>query len=167
MSYLKKRQARFAAAAVGTFVLAIIASQQLYLFVVFRSQPGLLDSQGGRLHLWLAGGATLLACIAGGLMFLFFMDRGKSVRSDLPVSPLAPPPALINVNPNFDSLMGDRSNAARWAQLNEWCVDGQADDRSPMNGSARAGTGSASAQRSDARLAHQVMYRKWAGERRA
>jgi hypothetical protein len=165
MSYLNKRQAQFAAAVAGIFVLAIIASRQLYLFVVFRNQQGLLDSQGGRLHLWLAGVAALLACIAGGLMLLFFMGRGKSERSELPASPLAPPPALINAKPNADPLTGDRFNVVRWAQQNAWCVEGRADDRSPMNGSVGASPGSASAQRSDARLAHQVMYRKWAGER--
>jgi hypothetical protein len=165
MSYIKKSQTKFVAAVVGMFVMAIIASRQLYLFGVFRNQQGLLDPQGGRYHLWLAAGAILLASIAACIMFLFFMGRKGSEGSEAAVSPLEPRPTLINVKLNANSLTGDSFNARRWAQLNEWCVEGRADDRRSMNGSVEAGTGSASAQRADARLAHQVMYKEWAGER--
>lgn len=165
MSYIKKRQTKFVAAVVGMLVMAIIASRQLYLFLVFRNGQGLLDTQGGRYHLWLAGGATLMACLAGGLMFLFFLGREKSKRTEVPVSPLEPRPALINIKLDSNSLAVDQFNAARWAQLNEWCVEGQADDRSPMNGRVGVSLGSASARRADARLTHQVMYKEWARER--
>jgi hypothetical protein len=165
MSYLKKSQTKFVVAVVSMFAMAIIASRQLYLFVVFRNQQGLLDRLGGRYHLWLAAGAILIAAIAAALMFLFFFGHEESKRIEAPVSPLEPRPALINIKPDANSLSMDQFNDARWAQLNEWCVEGQADDRRQMNGSVVKSIGSASAQRADARLSHQVMYKEWARER--
>lgn len=41
---------------------AAVAAWQFYLFVAFRDSQGLLDVQGGTLHLWLAIGATVVAC---------------------------------------------------------------------------------------------------------
>ncbi|HMF57865.1 MAG TPA: hypothetical protein VK619_16095 [Pyrinomonadaceae bacterium] len=70
---IRKRETKFVAAIVALLVMAIVASRQLYLFVVFRDAQGLLYIQGGRYHLWLAIGATLMACIAGGLMFFTFL----------------------------------------------------------------------------------------------
>ena len=78
-----KRQTKFVAAAVGMLVMAVAASRQLYLFVVFRNAQGLLDTQGGRYHLWLALGAVLMACLAGCFMFFFFLrydDKGNDPR---------------------------------------------------------------------------------------
>ena len=83
MRYIKKRRTKFLAAVVGVLVMAIAASRQFYLFVVFRNAQGLLDTQGGRYHLWLAIGAVLMACIAGGFMFFFFLchdDKGNDLR---------------------------------------------------------------------------------------
>lgn len=48
--------------AVG-LVAAAIAAWQFYLFVVFRDARGVLDVQGGGLHLWLAIGASVVACV--------------------------------------------------------------------------------------------------------
>jgi hypothetical protein len=165
MKYIKQSLTKFVVATVVMIVTAIAASQQLYLFVVFRNVDGLLDSQGGRYHLWLAAGAILLAAIAACLMFLFFMGRGRSQRHEALLSPLVPRHALINVNPNARSLTGDHFSVISWAQQNQWSVEGQADDRRPMNGGVGVSPGSASAQRSATRLTHQVMYRKWARER--
>jgi hypothetical protein len=83
MRYIKHRSAKFATAVVGVVVMATVASRQLYLFVVFRSAQGLSDMQGGRYHLWLALGASLIACVAGCFMFLFFLRygaQGKPLR---------------------------------------------------------------------------------------
>jgi hypothetical protein len=165
MNYIKKSQTQFVAAVVGMLVMAIIASRQLYLFVVFRNQQGLLDPLGGRYHLWLAAGAILMAAIAAGLMFLFFLGREESERTEVPVSPLQTEPTLINIKPDSRSLAVDQFNTVRWAQLNEWCVEGQADDRRQMNGSVGASLSSAPARRADARLSHQMMYKEWARER--
>jgi hypothetical protein len=48
--------------AVG-LLAAAIAVWQFYLFVVFRDSQGLLETQGGGLHLWMAIGAATIACV--------------------------------------------------------------------------------------------------------
>lgn len=54
----------------------------------------------------------------------------------------------------------------RWAQLNPWLTDGQADDRTPMNGAVIHSGGPPSVQRSFARRSHQAMFKKWSQARR-
>ncbi len=56
-------------------------------------------------------------------------------------------------------------DSTRWAQLNPWLSEGQADDRTPMNGSVRDASQTASVQRSFARRSHQVMFKKWSQAR--
>jgi hypothetical protein len=53
----------------------------------------------------------------------------------------------------------------RWAQLNPWLSEGQADDRIPMNGSVKDSGGPPSVQRSFARRSHQEMFKKWSQAR--
>jgi len=53
----------------------------------------------------------------------------------------------------------------RWAQLNPWLSEGQADDRTPMNGSVRPGSRTPSVQRAFARQSHQAMFKKWSQAR--
>ncbi len=53
----------------------------------------------------------------------------------------------------------------RWAQLNPWLSEGQADDRTPMNGSVKNNGGTPSVQRSLARRRHQAMFKKWSQAR--
>jgi len=57
----------------------------------------------------------------------------------------------------FDSM--------RWARLNSWLLEGQADDRIPMNGSVKDCGGTPSVQRSFARRSHQLMFKKWSQAR--
>lgn len=76
MRYVRKRQTKFVAAVICMIVMMIAASRQLYLFVVFNDAQSLLGTQGGRHHLWFAVSAALLACLAGGLMFFFFLSDG-------------------------------------------------------------------------------------------
>ena len=151
MKYLKQSIIKFVAAAVVMIMMAIAASRQLYLFVVFRDADGNLGVQGGKYHLWLATGASLLACMAACLMFRFFLSHGKSKLSES-ISTLAPRPGQITVDPNANSPTLGHFDAISWAQRNEWCIKGQADDRRPLNGKVGASLGSASAQRSAARL---------------
>jgi hypothetical protein len=44
-------------------VMATIATWQFYLFAAFRDSQGVLETQGGALHLWLAIGAALITCL--------------------------------------------------------------------------------------------------------
>ena len=53
----------------------------------------------------------------------------------------------------------------RWALLNPWLAEGQADDRTPMNGSVKDSAGTSSAQRAFARRSHQLMFKKWSQTR--
>jgi hypothetical protein len=53
----------------------------------------------------------------------------------------------------------------RWAQLNPWLSEGQADDRIPMNGSVKDSGGPPSVQRSFARRSHQRMFKTWSQAR--
>ncbi len=64
MKQLTKNSPRLWLSATSVVVLLVLAAWQFYLFVTFKSQ-GLIDVQGGRLHLWIAVAATLLASITG------------------------------------------------------------------------------------------------------
>jgi uncharacterized membrane protein YidH (DUF202 family) len=57
--------------AVGLLVAAV-AVWQFYLFVMFKNSQGMLDVQGGKLHLWLAVCAVLVAC---GCVFAGILRR--------------------------------------------------------------------------------------------
>ena len=52
-----------------------------------------------------------------------------------------------------------------WLLANPWLAEGQADDRTPMNGAVADSGGSASAQRAFARRSHQLMFKKWSQAR--
>lgn len=44
-------------------VMTAIATWQFSLFVAFKDSQGVLEAQGGTLHLWLAIGATAMTCL--------------------------------------------------------------------------------------------------------
>ena len=69
-----------------------------------------------------------------------------------------------NVEPNLPTQ--PEFDPVRWAQLNPWLSEGQADDRTPMNGSVKVSVGAPSVQRAGARKRHQVMFKKWSQGRR-
>jgi len=46
-----------------------------------------------------------------------------------------------------------------------WIPEGQADDRTPMDGSVRKSDENASGQRAFARRYHQLMFKKWSQTR--
>ena len=62
--------------AAGLMALAAIAAWQFYLFASFKDTKGVVDLQGGSLHLWLAIGVAVLVCVGA---FFFF---SKSLRYD-------------------------------------------------------------------------------------
>lgn len=43
-------------------LMAAIAIWQFYLFATFKDSQGVVDLQGGTLHLWLAIGAAVASC---------------------------------------------------------------------------------------------------------
>jgi uncharacterized membrane protein YidH (DUF202 family) len=54
---------------------AATAAWQFYVFVVFRDSRGLLDVQGGALHLWLAIAAAIVACVCVCLVLFRRINR--------------------------------------------------------------------------------------------
>jgi hypothetical protein len=54
----------------------------------------------------------------------------------------------------------------RWALANPWLSEGQADDRTPMNGIVEKSDRTHSSQRAFARRSHQLMFKKWSQARR-
>lgn len=158
MSYTYK----FAAAVIGLLLLAIVASRQLFLSAVVRDAPGLLGSAGGRYHLWLAASAAIAACIAGFFMFYFFVRRQ---RIPSPKSPVETQLTASSDNQSNKSITAIPFDAMHSQRLNPWLSEGQADDRTPMNGCVAASDGSASEQRAFARRSHQIMFKKWSQAR--
>ena len=65
-----------------------------------------------------------------------------------------------------DSPSQKEFDSVRWAQLNQWLIEGQPDDRTPMNGSVKDSGGPPSVQRAFARKSHQAMFKKWSQTRR-
>ena len=69
MSVLKKSKAGGLAASVAVAALAAVAAWQFYLYASFRGASGAFDAQGGTYHLWIAVGASLIACALGFVAF--------------------------------------------------------------------------------------------------
>jgi hypothetical protein len=73
---VKKSVTKTLLAVIGLTALSAVAAWQFYLFAVFKDADGILDVQGGKLHLGLAVGIALSVCIAA--IFLF----SKLLRHD-------------------------------------------------------------------------------------
>jgi hypothetical protein len=73
-------------AVIGLAALGAFAALQFYSFAVFKNADGIVDVQGGTVHLWLAIGATLVVCIAGFFLFSGFLryDKGKEIHITSP-----------------------------------------------------------------------------------
>jgi hypothetical protein len=68
-------------------------------------------------------------------------------------------------NVEMSSQAQTEFDSARWEQLNPWLLEGQADDRTPMDGSVKASGETLSVQRASARRRHQAMFKKWSQAR--
>lgn len=58
-------------------VSAFVALWQFYLFVQFKNAAGQFEPQGGTHILWLAIGATLIACAAAAYLFFSNVNHEK------------------------------------------------------------------------------------------
>jgi len=149
------------AVSIVVFVLITIAVSRYLYLLTSRNAEGI--SHTGDHGLFLTAGAVVITCVAGGLMFYFFLrhDRDKSAETLMvPLGQLTL--AAVDLN---KSTIPEPFDIARWEQLNPWLIGGQADDRMPMLGSAGNGNGSSSVRRSTARRTHQMMYKKWSQAR--
>ena len=91
-------------------------------------------------------------------------DRNEQSRTKVP-SNRNPP-----LNPTSNTAAGNSPapqafDPIKWALANPWLAEGQADDRTPMNGAVADGGGTAAEQRSLARRTHQLMFKKWSQAR--
>lgn len=149
---------KFVVAVVGLVAMLLVASRQLFLFVM--RDPSGLNITAARSHLWLAAMAGLIACVAGGLMFYFFSRHENSKWSKVVMTPTGP--LFFPANINRATLAP--FDFKRWSLANPWLVK-QPDDRTPMEGSVRNSGQTPSGQRSFARRTHQLMFKKWSQAR--
>lgn len=75
---------------IGLAALAAIAGWQFFLFATFKDATGVVNVQGGTLHLWLAIGITMLVCLGGFLVFskVVRYDRENDLHITAQGSPL-------------------------------------------------------------------------------
>lgn len=74
---------------IGLAALAAISAWQFYQFAVFKDSQGVVDVQGGTVHLWLAIGIALIVCIAG--VFLFSRLLRYDARNEIHITSADPP----------------------------------------------------------------------------
>lgn len=154
--------AKFVMAVVGLVAMLLVASRQLFLFIVMKDPSG-LSVAGEVPHLWLAAMAGAIACVASGLMFYFFNRHENNKWSKVVMTPTGPLFTTGTIN-RATLTVPAPFNPRRWAFANSWLVK-QPDDRTPMDGSVRNSGQTPSGQRSFARRNHQLMFKKWSQER--
>ena len=74
----QKNRKNILPALIGVVSFAAVAVWQFYVFVTFKDGTGLADVQGGRLHLWIAVGLGLVACIGTFLILSVFLRHDRS-----------------------------------------------------------------------------------------
>ena len=81
--HIRKSSTSVLTALIGVIALVMLAVWQFYLFVVFKGPSSIANAPGGMLHLWLAIGITLIACI-GFFVFSVFLrhDRDDELHID-------------------------------------------------------------------------------------
>lgn len=99
-------------------------------------------------------------------MFNLFHRHNRNEQSKTKVPSNGKPP----LTPTSNTAAGHPSapqafDPVKWALANPWLAEGQADDRTPMNGAVANGGGTAAEQRSLARRTHQLMFKKWSQSR--
>lgn len=146
---------------VGFVVMTIAGSRLLYLFISRDSQG---FSLGGINGLWVSIGVTVISCIAGGLMFYSFLHHDRDMLSQTVRDPIQPATQSLGIDLT-QTATSKTFDLIAWEKLNPWLIEGQADDRMPMLGSAGVNNGSASVRRSTARRTHQRMFKEWSQAR--
>jgi uncharacterized membrane protein len=79
--HIRKSSTSVLTALIGVIALVMLAVWQFYLFVVFKESSGIANAPGGMLHLWLAIGITLIACISFFVFSIFLRhDRDDELN---------------------------------------------------------------------------------------
>jgi Kef-type K+ transport system membrane component KefB len=81
--YIKNSQKR-GVILFGLAILAAIAAWQFYLFAAFRGADGIVDVQGGTVHLWVAIGVAVITCV--GAFFLISSFRRYDRRNEMHIT---------------------------------------------------------------------------------
>jgi hypothetical protein len=74
-------------------------------------------------------------------------------------------PAAEANEANASSSLREASTTSRWAFINSWKVNPQADDRAQAFGTVTTSDASPSARRSTARRKHQAKFKEWSQDR--
>jgi hypothetical protein len=82
-------------AVIGLAALSAIAGWQFYLFAVFKDAQGVVDVQGGKVHLWLAISISLIVCIAGFFFFSSFLRYDQ--RNEIHITSPGPPVGVARI----------------------------------------------------------------------
>jgi hypothetical protein len=61
-------------------LMAAIATWQFYQFAAFRDSNGVLETQGGTLHLWLGVAAVVAACLCAFLGIFRRINRTEELH---------------------------------------------------------------------------------------
>ena len=78
--HIRKSSTSVLTALIGVIALVMLAVWQFYLFVVFKGSNSIANAPAGMLHLWLAIGITLIACVS----FFVFSVFLRHDRDDEP-----------------------------------------------------------------------------------
>jgi hypothetical protein len=73
----------------GLGIFAAIAAWQFYLFATFKGPGGVVDVQGGTIHLWVAIVIGLVTCV--GAFFLISSFRRYDGRNEMHITSQGPP----------------------------------------------------------------------------
>jgi len=68
----------------GLAIFAAIAAWQFYLFATFKSHDGIVDLQGGTIHLWIAIGIGLVTCVVA--FFVISSFRSYDRRNEMHIT---------------------------------------------------------------------------------
>ena len=107
-------------AVIGLAALAAFGAWQFYLFVTFKNTQGVVDVQGGTLHLWLAIGIALIVCIAG--VFLFSRLLRYDTRNEIHITTAGPP---LRCGENFEQRTMSDIYAMRRANGDWFALEGR------------------------------------------
>ena len=93
MSYAMKNRKNVVASIVGLVVIATIGLWQFYAYVTFKDPNGVLNIEGGTIHLFLAIVMAVFACLMGFLVFSIFLRHDSSDDLHITFAPVPNKPS--------------------------------------------------------------------------
>ncbi len=93
MSYATKNLKNVVASIVGLVVVAAIGLWQFYAYVTFKDPNGVLNIEGGTIHLLLAIVMAVFACLVGFLVFSIFLRHDSTNDLHITFAPVPNAPS--------------------------------------------------------------------------